>query len=235
VFGTGRTEDLTGAMEYVGRGVGHWLLALMFVGMLGYGLWRLSDALFGMDSGSDDSKAWRHRAAAAASGTIYLVLAYKALRLLLVGHTGAGGPQQNASTALHLPNGPLLLGIAAAVAVGAALVQFYKAGSCSFLRRLDDRARRAAPKWLGRIGYGARGVIFLAVGYLIARAALDHRAAEAGGLEQALDMLRGPWEYAVAAGLMLFGIYSIIEARYRSIHRPPVEKVTEKVSAEVTG
>src|SRR5574338_91053 len=80
VFGTGRTEDLTGAMEYLGRGAGHWLVALMIVGMLGYGLWRMSDAIFGMDSGTEGAKAWRHRAAAAASGTIYLFLAYKALR-----------------------------------------------------------------------------------------------------------------------------------------------------------
>lgn len=235
VFGTGRTEDLTGAMEYLGRGVGHWLVALMIVGMLGYGLWRMSDAIFGMDSGTEGAKAWRHRAAAAASGTIYLFLAYKALRFVLLGWTGTGGPQQNASRALNLPNGPLLLGIAAAIAAGAAMVQLYKAGSCSFLRHLDDRARRPAPKWLGRIGYGARGVIFLTTAYLLARSAIDRKAGEAGGLEQALDLLRGPGEYALAAGLMLFGLYSMIEARFRSIHSPPVELVEQAVREKVAG
>ena len=47
VIGTGRTEDLTGAMEYLDRGAGRWLLMLMVAGMFGYGLWRVSDAAFG--------------------------------------------------------------------------------------------------------------------------------------------------------------------------------------------
>jgi hypothetical protein len=229
VIGAGRTEDLTGAMEYLSRGIGHWLLALMVAGMVGYGLWRVSDAAFGMDSGTAGAKALRHRAAAGASGAIYLFLAYKAVRILLGDRADASGPQENASTALHLPNGALILGIAAAVAAGAGLVQLYKAGTCSFLRHLDDRARQTMPKWLGRIGYGARGVIFLTVGYLVARAALDRSAAEAGGLEQALDALSPPLEYAVAAGLMLFGAYSMVEARYRAIHRPPVERIEQEV------
>src|SRR5206468_11154351 len=42
---TGKTEDLTGALEYVGRGVGKALLVVLTVGMAGYGLWRLADAL----------------------------------------------------------------------------------------------------------------------------------------------------------------------------------------------
>ena len=48
---TGRTEDLTGALKYLGHGLGKVLLAIVAVGMTGYGLWRLSDAAFGMESG----------------------------------------------------------------------------------------------------------------------------------------------------------------------------------------
>ena len=36
VIGTGRTEDLTGAMEYLGHGWGRGLLVLMVIGMAGY-------------------------------------------------------------------------------------------------------------------------------------------------------------------------------------------------------
>jgi hypothetical protein len=233
VIGTGRTEDLTGAMEYLGRGVGRALLIFMAAGMAGYGLWRVSDAAFGMDSGRHHRKAWKRRIAAAGSGAIYLFLAYKAVRIILEGHPGAGGPQENAATALHLPSGQYVLGGAALVMIGAGVVQLYKAAKCSFLRPLDDRARRGLAKWLGRIGYAARGIVFLAVGYLLTRAALDRRPGEAGGLEQALDLLRGPGEYAVAAGLLLFGLFSILEARYRSIHKPPVERIKREVADKV--
>ena len=229
VIGTGRTEDLTGAMEYLGRGFGHSLLILMIAGMTGYGLWRLSDAAFGMDSGRGHPKAWRRRIAAGASGVIYLFLAYKGLRLLLTNHAQGGGAQENAATAMHLPSGELVLGAAAAVLAGAGLVQLYKAGTCSFLDHLDERARRPFAKWVGRIGYAARGVIFLTVGWLLARSALDRSAAEAGGLEQALDALRGPLEIPVAAGLLLFGAYSLVEARYRSIHKPPTQQIEREV------
>ena len=72
-------------------------------------------------------------------------------------------------------------------------------------------------------------MIFLTVGWLLARAGLDHSAAEAGGLEQALDTLRGPLQFPVAAGLALFGCYSLVEARFRSIHKPPTEHIKRKV------
>ena len=233
VIASGRTEDLTGAMEYVGHGLGRGLMAFLVAGMTGYGLWRVSDAAFGMDSGRHHAKAWRRRIAAAFSGGIYLFLAYKALRIMLGEPAHVGDIQQHAATALHLPAGDLALGVAAAVLAGAGAVQLWKAGTCSYLDHLDAIARQPLAKWLGRIGYAARGVIFLTVGWLLARAAFDHRAAEAGGLEQALDALRGPLQFPVAAGLALFGAYSLVEARYRSIHKPPTEHVKRKVAEKL--
>ena len=233
VIRTGRTEDLTGAMEYLGYGLGRGMMIFVVAGMAGYGLWRLSDAAFGMESGRHHPKAWRRRIAAGTSGVIYLFLAYKALRILLGEGGHVGDVQQHAATALHLPAGDLALIVAAAVLAGAGFVQLWKAAGCSFLRHLDPAAQRPFAKWLGRIGYAARGVIFLTVGWLLARAGLDHSAAEAGGLEQALDTLRGPLQFPVAAGLALFGCYSLVEARYRSIHKPPTEHFKRKVEEAV--
>jgi hypothetical protein len=233
VIANGRTEDLTGAMEYVGHGIGRGLMIFVVAGMTGYGLWRVSDAAFGMDSGRHNPKAWRRRVAAATSGGIYLSLAYKALRIMLGYRGEAGGVRQNAAAALHLPAGDLALGLAAAVLAAAALVQLWKVWSCSFLRHLGEGARRPFAKWLGRTGFAARGIIFLTISWLLARAAVDHSPAEAGGLEQALDALRGPLQFPVAAGLALFGAYSLVEARYRSIHKPPTDQVKRKMKRAV--
>lgn len=235
VIQTGRTEDLTGAIEYLERGFGRGLLILMIVGMIAYGLWRVSDAAFGMESGRGHAKAWRARIAAGASGIIYLFLAYKAVRIMLQGSSDSSNASEQAAQAMNLPGGTLLLWIAAAVLAGAGLVQLYKAGSCSFLRHLDERAKQVFAKWLGRIGYAARGVIFLTVAWLLARAALHNDPSEAGGLEQALDALRGPLEIPVAAGLFVFGLYSILEARFRAIHKPPTEQVKRTVQEAVPG
>jgi len=235
VVGTGRTEDLTGALEYLGRGVGRLLLMVMAAGMATYGLWRLADAAFGMENPGRTWKALRKRGAAGFIGAIYLYLAYKAVRVVSAGQAGTMDAQEQADTVLDLPGGAAVLAFAALVLFIAGGNQLYKAGKCSFLRRLDIAARESLVKWLGRIGYAARGVIFLAVGFMIARAAADEQSTEAGGMEQALDLLSGPFLYAVAGGLMLFGLFSMIEARYRRIHEPPVEEIKREVRERTGG
>ena len=229
VLQTGRTEDLTGALEYLGRGDGRWLLMGMAAGMAAYGLWRLADAAFGMENPGADGKAMRKRAAAGLIGLIYLYLAYKAVRVLLAGRAGSMDARAQADTVLDLPGGQWVLAFAALVLLTAGANQIYKAGKCSFLRRLDARAQQPLVKWLGRIGYAARGVIFLVVGFLIGRAAIDERSTEAGGMAEVLDLLSGPLLYAVAGGLLLFGAFSIVEAVFRRIHKPPTEKIEREV------
>ena len=108
-------------------------------------------------------------------------------------------------------------------------------GKTEISRRLAKLAQAPFIKWLGRIGYAARGVIFLTVAWLIGKAALDGRSQEAGGMEQALDFFSGPILYTVALGLLLFGAFSIVEALFRRIHEPPPpaqmeQKVREKLA-----
>lgn len=234
VIGTGRTEDLTGALEYLGRGTGRLLLAILALGMLTYGLWRLADAAFGIENGGSDAKALRKRAAAGLIGAVYLYLAYKASRILLDGDAGSANTQQQADTMLDLPGGALVLGLAALLFAAAGAMQLAKSATGSFMRRMQVAANEPLVEWLGRIGYAARGVIFLAVALLIGRAALDGESDKAGGMERALDLLSGPLLYAVAAGLMLFGLFSIIEARFRRIHDAP-EDVKREVSRRAGG
>jgi hypothetical protein len=233
VLQTGRTEDLTGALEYLGKGGGRPLIVVLAAGLATYGLWRLADAVFGMENPGSDGKALRKRGAAGLIGAIYLYLAYKAVRVILVGFAGTMGAREQADTVLDLPGGSIVLAFAALVLAVAGGFQLYKAGTCSFLRRLDPAAQAPLVKWLGRLGYAARGIIFLAVAMMIARAAIDEQSTEAGGMEQALDLLSGPLLYAVAGGLMLFGAFSIIEARYRRIHEPPVEEIKQEVREKV--
>jgi len=229
-IGTGRTEDLTGALEYVAGGFGRGVLMVIAAGLATYALWRLSDAAFGTEHGAGDWKAMRKRAAAAGTGLIYLYMSYKAVRVLLAGRSGAMDARQQADTLLDLPGGWIVLAGVALFILGAGIFQLIKAVKCSFLRPLDAEAMSPAVKWLGRLGYAARGVIFLCVGWLLGRAALDGRSNDAGGMEQALDLLSGPVLFGVAGGLILFGIFSLVEARYRRIHRPPPAR---QVAAEI--
>jgi hypothetical protein len=76
--------------------------------------------------------------------------------------------------------------------------------------------------WAGMVGHVARAVIFGLVGVFLVKAAIEYKANEAIGLDGALAKLYGqtygPWLLGtVAAGLVVFGIFSITEARYRRI------------------
>lgn len=236
VFRTGRTEDLTGALEYVGEGTGKLLLLAIAAGLATYGLWRLSDAALGTEHPGTHWKALGKRAAAGGIGLIYLYLAYKAARVFLAGRAGTMGTEQQADTVLDLSGGELVLFGAALLLAVAGANQLWKALTCKFMRRLREGAgQREWIKWMGRLGYAARGVIFLVVAWMIYRAAADGVASEAGSLEKALDVLRGPFLIPIAAGLLLFGMFSIIEARFRAIHKPPVEGVGRTVREKVTG
>jgi hypothetical protein len=233
----GRTEDLTGALQYLGHGIGNLLLIVVAIGTAVYGLWRLADAAFGIESGRHHWKAWRKRIAAATSGVIYCYLAYKAARIVFAAHVGGNEAQRHTDQALHLPGGKLFVFAAAGIVLGAGIVQLVKAVRCNFLNRLDcAEHQKLWIKWLGRVGYSARGVIFMILAYLLARSALHNSAAGAGGLEQALDFFSRPARAWVAAGLAVFGILSVVEARYRRIHQPPkIDDVARKVADNVSG
>lgn len=225
VIATGQAADLSEALEQFSSGAERWLLALAAAGFVAYGLWRLADASLDTENHGDDPKGLVKRAGAAGSGVIYLFLAFTAAKLLLNGPGGGGGgggsPQEQTEMVMQLPAGGLLVGLGAAVLVIAGIWQIVKAVKASFLDHFEPAAAREDwVKWLGRFGYAARGVIFIVTGYFLARAALTGSSAQAGGMEQALQWLSSPVNLLVAAGLGLFGIFSLVEARYRMIHAP---------------
>lgn len=224
VIRTGRTEDLQGALEYVGEGAGKWLLIAMTAGFIAYGLWRLADAALNIEAHDDDKSGAVKRLGAAGSGLIYLLLAWQAVRLITAGgssESGGGGTQEGTQTALSLPGGAAIVVIASLVLIGVGIYQLVKAAKGSFLKHLDPRVANADwAKWSGRLGYAARGIIFLIVGWFLLQAGLSEQASRSGGMDDALSWLSPTTSLLVAIGLAFFGIFSLVEARYRTIHSP---------------
>lgn len=229
VIGTGQATDLGGALQYLREE--RLLLILILAGFLAYGFWRVTDALFDNEGHGDGKKGALERAGAGASGVIYLFLAWQAWRLLQGDGGSSGGAEAQAGTVMDLPGGSLLLQVGGVVLFLAGLWQLKRAVSGDFCKHLQAGVRNQDwVKWMGRGGYGARGVIFLVTAFFLVSAGFSGDASEAGGMQDALKWLSSPVNLIVAAGLALFGLFSLVEARFREIHAPPVDRMAASLT-----
>jgi hypothetical protein len=124
---------------------------------------------------------------------------------------------------LAAPGGPLLVGLVGLIAVGGGLGQMYQAYSASFAKDFKTQEMSAGEKtWatrIGRVGLAARGVVFTLMGFFLVQAARTADPSQAKGLDGALQTLaaqpHGPWLLGlVALGLIAFGVYSVLCARW---------------------
>ena len=230
VIGTGRATDLTGALEYLREERA--LLIVILIGFLAYGFWRVTDALFDSEGHGDGKKGALGRVGAGASGSSYRCLAWQAWKLLKGdGGSSGNGAQEQAGTVMNLPGGTLLIEIGGVILFLAGLWQIKRAISGDFCKHLSpDIAHQPWVKWMGRGGYGARGVIFIVTAFFLISAGLNSDPSEAGGMQDALRWLSSPVNLIVAAGLALFGLFSLVEARFRQIHGPPVDRMAASLT-----
>jgi hypothetical protein len=225
----GETTDQHGVIQRIaGKPFGEFALVIVGVGLLGYAAWRLACAIADADHKGSDAKGMVLRAGQFASFVIYTGLAFTALKIVAGSGGGGGDPTQTWSARLlGAPGGVLLLILAGAALITAAVYHVNLGLKEKFRETLrthemsSDEVRWAtrAGKW----GYVARGIVFGIVGLFVITAAVRANPGEARGLEGALDTLAaqpfGPWLLAfVAAGLACYGVYSLVEARYRRIH-----------------
>ena len=68
----GRSEGGSGALSYIAEGSGRILLAVMAIGFLSYGVWRLSEALVDTEGHGRELKGIAVRAGGAVSGLIHV-------------------------------------------------------------------------------------------------------------------------------------------------------------------
>ena len=92
-------------------------------------------------------------------------------------------------------------------------------------RGLVPCARPSSRRDEYRFGSAARGVVFTMLGFFILQAALRYDPNQAQGLDGALRTIAqqpyGPWLLAIVAlGLVSFGIYSVLCARWIEITKP---------------
>ena len=223
----GKTTDQQGALKTIAQqSFGEILLIVVAIGLFGYALWRLVRAAIGHGAEGDRDDA-KERIDGVASGIGYGILFVTALGILFgSGGGGGGGPQSTTGGVLDWPAGQVLVIIAGLVLLGVAVDQGIKGFKRKFLEkshteRMSERTKKVFTAF-GVFGHLARMVIFGLMGYFLIKAAIDYDPKEAVSLDGALAKLAnsagGPLVLgAVAVGLLGFGLYSFMDARYRRV------------------
>lgn len=224
----GTAPNQQGALELIDRSwPGRAALVVIAAGLLAYALWKLTQGVFGTGPEGGGGKDLKDRVANISGGVAYVVFFFVAVRVL----TGSAGsstsePRHTAAGVLGWPGGPVIVGIAGAILLVVSVYQLYEGLTGQFAHdskvgRMKVEERRVFMT-LGRIGLSARAVVFALIGYFVLRAAIDYNPSTAVGVDGALARLHhqpaGPWlEGIVAAGLLVFAAFSIMEARYRRL------------------
>lgn len=236
----GRAGDSKDALRFVLAGpFGVVLVGLIALGLLGFALWRFVEAVTDADRRGSSAKGLAVRGAHLISAALYLGLAASAASLSLgLGMRGGDGMHDWTAWLLAKPFGRWLVALGGLAIAGGGFGFIGKAwrGDVTDRLALDAAARERWAGPIGRFGYAARGLAFLIIGGFLVAAAWHQRSSEAKGLAEAFTLLRAqPYGWIllglVAAGHAAFGAFGLIQARYRRIDAPDIDRVDDAAGA----
>lgn len=224
----GAAPNQQGALALIARNaLGRVALVVICAGLLAYAIWKLTQGVSGRGPEGGGGPKLKDRVSNLAGGVTYLGFFAVAIHTL----TGSSGnsssePKHAAAGVLGWPGGQVIVGTAGVGLIAVSLYQLYDAVRGRFAD--DSKTERMGSeehRWfmlLGHIGLAARALVFAVVGYFLLRTAIDFNAGQAVGVDGALGQLHhqtlGPWLLGlVAAGLLTFAAFSLLEARYRRL------------------
>ncbi|UUU26783.1 DUF1206 domain-containing protein [Streptomyces sp. DSM 40750] len=234
--GSSQEADRHGALEEIAeKPLGSVMLWALGIGLVGMALWRLSEVVFG--AAGPDGRKWTKRLASAARFVFYVFVAYSVLTFAADEDSGGGGSDGGGGSSdqqsrdvtagvLELPGGQWLMGAAGVGVIVAGVWIGVRALMRSYHKhlRLGEMSRRArrAVDVTGVVGGVARGLVFAVAGVFAVRAAIEYEPDEAKGLDDTLrSFADAPAGSAlltcVAVGLVLFGLFSFVMARWRRV------------------
>jgi hypothetical protein len=227
----GQAADRQGALRQLAtEDWGPAALIALAVGFACYAVWRVIEAIVDRQDEGHDPKGLAKRARSLGLGVLYAGSAAIAVALVRSGSSAAGGgtgdEKQETARVLDWPAGRWIVLAVALGFLGDGLYNVYRGVTTKFRERLKtgemSRGVERAAVGSGVVGHLARGVVFALVGVFLAKAAIEYDPNEAVGIDGALVKLvqhdQGPLLLGlVAAGLIAYALYCLVEARYRKI------------------
>ena len=225
----GQAADRQGVLRQLStESWGNAALIGLTIGFAGYALWRFAEAVFDRGAEGTDAKGLAKRARSFGIGVLYAVSAAAAYSLISSTSSGAGGgsEQQETARVFEWPAGRWIVLVVAAGFIADGAYNVYRGVTKKFRERLAEHEMHGKVRtWAlrsGVVGHVARGVVFVVVGIFLGKAALEYDPQEAIGIDGALlKLVEAPFGPLllglVAAGLVAYAVYCLVEARYREI------------------
>ncbi|MBE9118823.1 DUF1206 domain-containing protein [Lusitaniella coriacea LEGE 07157] len=226
----GKTTSSSGVLQTIaGQPFGKIFLISIAIGLIGYALWRIIEAIVDPADKGTDVEGLGSRLGYVCSGVAYGALSWEAIALVMnAGNSGGGGSSTVSWTAriLEQPFGRWLVVLGGAVAIGIGFYRLYRAYKTKFRKKLDlGELSQDQQNWVVqvcRFGVAARGMVFVLLGGSLLQAARQYDPQKAKGLDGILSALvQQPFGKILLAimslGLMAYGGYMVVQARYRRI------------------
>ena len=207
-------------------------LVLLVAGLAAYALTQLLEAVFRPAHATGTVGRWRQRAVSSWGFLLYSVFCLSTARLLAGNRgtqTARSEQRQGAGVTADLLRtgwGQALLVLAGILVVAGGLEAGRRAVRLNFRERFTAEhmspALAMVTRALGAFGSVARAVVFVLTGAFLIKAAVLSRADQAKGLDAVFRSVAGShygsWLLALlAAGLFCYGLYCLVEARYRDL------------------
>ncbi|MGB3681650.1 MAG: DUF1206 domain-containing protein [Rubrobacteraceae bacterium] len=224
----GKTTGTGGAFESIdSQPFGKVLLVLLALGLIGYALWKIVQGIMDPDEKGLGAGGIVRRAAYVGSAMIYLGIAFSALEELLGTEGQSTTLDQWTAYVMSYqpPLGQILVGLIGLGVISVGLYQLFAGLTARFRHDIETYHLGEAASWArltGRVGTAARALVILVAGAFVVRAAWESDPEEARGLGGALETLvqqpLGPYILGlVAVGLVIYGVFMLVVARYRDI------------------
>ena len=216
----------------VAAGWGRVSLVVLVAGLGAYALTQLIEAVFRPSHAASTTGRWRQRAVSSWGCLLYLAFCLSTAQLLVVTpakQTARSEQRQDTDVTAALLRtgwGRLLLVLVGVLAVAGGVEVGRRSVRLDFRERFTaahmSRPLAMVTRALGGFGCVARAVVLVLAGVFILKAAVLSSAKQAKGLDAVFRSVAssagGSWLLALlASGLLCYGLYCLLEARYRDL------------------
>lgn len=223
---TAKDAGQQGVFDLVGdQPMGNSVLIAIAAGLVCFTIWRIIQCFADTEGKGNDKGGLTKRVTYLYSGFFYAAIAWYALKEAFGKSSGGNSKQGYISKLLSMPYGQWIVGVIAACIIAVGLYQLYRGISGKYKKYVRSALHKDAAPWIstaGVAGYSARGLVWMIIGWLFIKSAVNSNARYVGGSDKAFSWLQNGWYGSIllgiiALGLICYGIFMFLRARYQQL------------------